>query len=92
MVTNTYQEVKYKSEFNYEITQVIKIKATSDKILSVGNINIVIFRELYVVILFQNYFIHFWVCYIMEFLFFSVNGAHFVCRSSDIWVTGCNYV
>ena len=26
------------------------------------------------------------------FLFIGVNGASFVRRSSDIWVTGCNYV
>ena len=51
---------------------------------------IVIFIKLYVVILMKNYFIQFWVRSIVEFLFFGVNGASFVCRSSDIWVTGCN--
>ena len=55
-----------------------------------GNINIVIFRKLYVVILMKIYFTQFWICYIVEFLFFGVNGALYVCRSSDIWVTGCN--
>ena len=43
-------------------------------------------------ILMKNYFIQFWVCSIMGFLFFGVNGASFGWRTGDIWVTECNYV
>jgi hypothetical protein len=43
-----------------------------NKILNVWNINI---YKLYVVILIEKYFIRFWVCYIVEFLFLAVNGA-----------------
>ena len=39
----------------------------------------------------NNYFIQFWVCSIVIFLFFGVNGAPFVRISSAIWVTGYNY-
>ena len=66
--------------------------AVSDKIWSGVNINSAIFRKLYVVILMKNYFIQFWVCSVVGFLFFGVNGTPFVLRSGDIWVTGCNYV
>ena len=51
-VSDIYEEVKYKREFNYEITYVI-------------NINSVIFIKLYVVILMKNYFTQFWVCSIV---------------------------
>ena len=40
----------------------------------------------------NRFFFRFWVCYIVGFLFVGVNGAHFVRRNSDIWVTGYNYV
>ena len=40
----------------------------------------------------KNYFIHIYGSNIRRFLFVGVNGASYVRRSSDIWVTGCNYV
>jgi len=40
----------------------------------------------------KNYFIQILNVISWGFLFIGVNGASFMCKSSDIWVTGCNYV
>jgi hypothetical protein len=40
----------------------------------------------------KNYFIQILCVISWGFLFIGVNGASFVQRSSDIWVTGCSHV
>ena len=42
--------------------------------------------------LMKNYFIQILGVISWGFLFIGVNGASFVWRISDIWVTGCSYV
>jgi hypothetical protein len=40
----------------------------------------------------KNYFIQIFGVILWGLLFIGVNGASFVQRSTDIWVTGCSYV